>query len=56
MTQLAQDPTMQLTGFTTSSYASPDGALDLNEKLSANRDKSAEKYVYKGIWKAYSSC
>lgn len=28
-----------------SAYASPDGALDLNEKLAKNREKSASKYV-----------
>lgn len=32
-----------------SAYASPDGALDLNEKLSANRETSAEKYFNKAL-------
>ncbi|MDO4460980.1 MAG: hypothetical protein Q4C30_00595 [Bacteroidia bacterium] len=35
-----------------SAYASPDGALSLNEKLSANREKSAQKYIEKQLKKA----
>lgn len=34
-----------------SSYASPDGGLDLNDKLSGNRGKSAEKYLSKTLKK-----
>jgi tetratricopeptide (TPR) repeat protein len=34
-----------LKGAKVSSYASPDGAQDLNSKLSENRGKSAEKYL-----------
>jgi tetratricopeptide (TPR) repeat protein len=50
--QLASDPKIQLKSFTTSSYASPDGTVKLNEKLSENRDKSAEKYVAKEFGKS----
>jgi tetratricopeptide (TPR) repeat protein len=32
-----------------SAYASPDGALELNEKLSAQRETSAEKYFKKAL-------
>ena len=35
----------ELTGMEISAYASPDGALDLNEKLSENRQGSAKKYA-----------
>ncbi len=35
-----------------SAYASPDGALSLNEKLSANREKSAQSYIEKQLKKA----
>jgi len=49
--QIAADSTIEIKGFTTSSYASPDGALDLNEKLSAKRDQSASKYVNKEFGK-----
>jgi hypothetical protein len=49
--QIALDPTMELKGFTTSSYASPDGALDLNEKLSEKRGESATKFVGKEFGK-----
>lgn len=49
--KVAEDPRMEFKGFTTSSYASPDGALDLNEKLSGNRDKSAVKLVNKEFGK-----
>ncbi|HZM13283.1 MAG TPA: hypothetical protein VFB86_03835 [Bacteroidales bacterium] len=38
---------MAVKGFTTSSYASPDGPLTLNEKLSVERGKAAEKYLKK---------
>jgi tetratricopeptide (TPR) repeat protein len=38
---------MAVKGFTTSSYASPDGPLTLNEKLAEQRGKSAEKYLSK---------
>jgi len=38
---------IQVKGVTTSSYASPDGPLTLNEKLSVERGKAAEKYLKK---------
>jgi len=37
----------QFTSVTVSSYASPDGAEDLNSKLADNRSKAADKYVQK---------
>jgi len=39
----------QIKGAKISAYASPDGALELNEKLSANRETSAEKYFKKAM-------
>jgi tetratricopeptide (TPR) repeat protein len=39
------DSTIQIKGANISSYASPDGAYDLNEKLSGNRGESAERYL-----------
>ncbi len=42
-----QDERIELKGLTASSYASPDGPLNLNERLSVDRGKSAEKYVKK---------
>jgi hypothetical protein len=39
----------QLKGAKISAYASPDGAVDLNTKLSANRESSAEKYLRKAF-------
>lgn len=47
VTLAAQNDRMQFKGLTTSSYASPDGPLTLNEKLSEQRSKSADKYVQK---------
>jgi tetratricopeptide (TPR) repeat protein len=41
------DPNRQLKGAVISSYASPDGKLDLNEKLSVNRGVSADKFIKK---------
>jgi len=41
----ANDSTIQIKGAQISSYASPDGAYDLNEKLSGNRGTSAERYL-----------
>ncbi len=37
----------EFTGVTVSSYASPDGAEDLNSKLADNRSKAADKYIQK---------
>lgn len=42
-----QNERMQVKGVTNSSYASPDGPLTLNEKLSEARGKAAEKYLQK---------
>jgi len=42
-----QNQRIQVKGVTTSSYASPDGPLTLNEKLSVERGKAAEKYLKK---------
>ncbi len=39
------DERVELKGLTASSYASPDGPLTLNERLSADRGKSAERYI-----------
>ncbi len=51
-TKLAEakaDSTRQIKGAKISAYASPDGAVELNEKLSANRGTSAEKYFKKAL-------
>jgi tetratricopeptide (TPR) repeat protein len=39
------DSSKQLTGAVVSSYASPDGKLELNEKLSVRRGTSADKFI-----------
>lgn len=44
---VAQNERMEIKGLTASSYASPDGPLTLNEKLSLDRGKAAEKYLQK---------
>ncbi|MBK7131687.1 MAG: hypothetical protein IPH69_02330 [Bacteroidales bacterium] len=41
------DPNRQLKNAVVSSYASPDGKLELNEKLSVNRGTSADKFIKK---------
>ncbi|MCU0363646.1 MAG: hypothetical protein MUE32_09830 [Bacteroidales bacterium] len=41
------DPAKQLKNTVVSSYASPDGAFDLNDKLSGKRGTSADKYIKK---------
>ena len=41
------DPNRQLKNAVVSSYASPDGKLDLNEKLSVNRGAAADKFIQK---------
>jgi Tfp pilus assembly protein PilF len=43
------DSNKQIKGAKISAYASPDGPLDLNEKLSGNREGSAEKYLAKAF-------
>ncbi len=44
---VAQNERMAVKGVTSSSYASPDGPLTLNEKLSEQRGKAADKYLSK---------
>jgi tetratricopeptide (TPR) repeat protein len=46
-----KDSTVAIKGAKISSYASPDGAYDLNEKLSGNRGNSAETYLAKALKK-----
>lgn len=41
----AEDERKELKGMTISSYASPDGPMDLNEKLAENRQESAKRYI-----------
>jgi tetratricopeptide (TPR) repeat protein len=45
------DPNRQLKSAVVSSYASPDGKLDLNEKLSVNRGAAADKFIKKEFTK-----
>jgi len=42
---VATDPNRQFKGTEISSYASPDGPLDLNEKLSVKRGTTADKFM-----------
>lgn len=44
-----QDERIDLKGIKVSAYASPDGPLDLNTKLSGNREGSATSYVKKEL-------
>ncbi len=44
---VVQNERMEVKGVTNSSYASPDGPLSLNEKLSEARGKAADKYLQK---------
>jgi tetratricopeptide (TPR) repeat protein len=46
------DPNRQLKNTEISSYASPDGPLDLNEKLSVKRGVTADKFMKKELEKA----
>jgi len=50
--QLGQDSTKKLTGLTESSYASPDGPMDLNTKLSEKRGETANKFIGKEFGKS----
>jgi tetratricopeptide (TPR) repeat protein len=43
----ATDPNRELKGVVVSSYASPDGTFNFNEKLSEKRGASADKYIKK---------
>jgi Flp pilus assembly protein TadD len=45
ISQVDADPDRELKGTVVSSYASPDGAYDFNEKLSEKRGASADKYI-----------
>ncbi len=45
--QASADPNRQLKNTVISSYASPDGKLDINEKLSTNRGTEADKFIKK---------
>ncbi len=47
----AIDSTIAIKGAKISSYASPDGEFELNEKLSGNRGKSAEAYMNRTLKK-----
>ncbi len=47
----AQDSTIEIKGAKISSYASPDGEYDLNEKLSGNRGTAAERYLTRALKK-----
>jgi Flp pilus assembly protein TadD len=49
LTEAKADSTKVIKGAKISAYASPDGALELNEKLSASRESSAEKYFKKAL-------
>jgi Tfp pilus assembly protein PilF len=40
-----ENPRVDLKGIEISAYASPDGAVELNEKLSKNREGSADKFL-----------
>ncbi len=44
---VSTDPNRQFKGVNVSSYASPDGKYDFNEKLSVNRGGSADKFIKK---------
>jgi tetratricopeptide (TPR) repeat protein len=44
---VAADPNRQFKAATISSYASPDGTMKLNEKLSGDRGTSADKFIKK---------
>lgn len=49
---LKKDSTKQIKDLTISAYASPDGALELNEKLAEKRKESANKYFAGELKKA----
>lgn len=42
---------LEMTGLEISSYASPDGGMDLNEKLAEKRDQASQKYINKELKK-----
>lgn len=47
VTLVMENERMEVKGVTNSSYASPDGPLTLNERLSEQRSKAADKYLQK---------
>jgi len=47
ITMVMENERMEVKGVTASSYASPDGPLTLNERLSEQRGKAADKYMTK---------
>lgn len=47
ISKVTVDPSRALKGVVVSSYASPDGKLDFNEKLSAKRGTTADKFIKK---------
>jgi tetratricopeptide (TPR) repeat protein len=49
MAEAKVTPNKEIKGAKISAYASPDGPLDLNTKLSASRETSAEKYFKKAL-------
>lgn len=49
------DPNRQFKTATISSYASPDGKFDLNEKLSGNRGTAADKFIKEAFKKIEAS-
>jgi len=49
---LVNNPNKKLTGMEVSSYASPDGALDLNTKLAEKRQDASSKFLTKELKKA----
>ncbi|MGL4412155.1 MAG: hypothetical protein ACRCTF_08580 [Bacteroidales bacterium] len=48
----AAAPNKEITGIEISSYASPDGALDLNERLAGQREKNTQSYLTKELKKS----
>lgn len=48
----AQTENKEIAGIKVSSYASPDGAVDLNEKLAGQREKNTVSYLNKTLKKA----
>jgi tetratricopeptide (TPR) repeat protein len=49
--QVSADPNRQMKGMEVSSYASPDGKFDLNEKLSGQRGSTADNFIKKELEK-----
>lgn len=52
---LKKDTSRQIKNIELSSYASPDGGMDINEKLANNRGKSADSYINKELKKIKAS-